>query len=219
MNTTNKNELRQKYRALRDSFGEDFIKQASALACQKLINSPEFLNADTILLYYPTKNEISPLPIFDVCLKMGKTVAFPVCQKESTTLLFRKISALDELFLSSFGILEPISYCEQITPNEKTLCIVPALLFSQNGRFPLRQRCGTHPLPPVGNAPRHGLRKCGTRRGIFLPHDAPHPFSPKPPGRPRRDSGSELKLLFLPQAPAGYPLWGIQNPRASGDRH
>lgn len=133
MNTTNKNELRQKYRALRDSFGEDFIKQASALACQKLINSPEFLNADTILLYYPTKNEISPLPIFDVCLKMGKTVAFPVCQKESTTLLFRKISALDELFLSSFGILEPTSDCEQITPNEKTLCIVPALLFSQNG--------------------------------------------------------------------------------------
>ena len=133
MNTTNKNELRQKYRALRDSFGEDFIEKASALACQNLINSREFLTADTILLYYPTKNEISPLPIFEICLKMGKTVAFPICQKESTTLLFRKTSALNELFLSSFGIFEPTSDSEQITPNEKTLCVVPALLFSQNG--------------------------------------------------------------------------------------
>ena len=77
MDTQNKNELRQKYRALRDSFGEEFISKASKIACQNLANCKEFAKADAILLYYPTKNEISPLPIFDVAQKMGKKLPYP----------------------------------------------------------------------------------------------------------------------------------------------
>ena len=102
MNNLNKNELRQKYRALRDSFGEDFIKKASVLACENLANCKEFINADLVLLYYPTKNEISPLPVFELCLKMGKTVSFPVCQRETSNLVFKKINTLDSLSCGNF---------------------------------------------------------------------------------------------------------------------
>ena len=128
-----KNELRQKYRALRDSFGEEFISKASYSTSNNLQQIEEFVNADTVLLYYPTKNEISPLPIFEICLKMGKTVAFPVCQKESTTLMFKKVTSLDMFSPSSFGIFEPNEECEIIIPTEKTICITPALLFSKDG--------------------------------------------------------------------------------------
>ena len=133
MNKMTKNELRQKYRALRDSFGEEFISKASYLASNNLQKTEEFKNADIVLLYYPTKNEISPLPLFEICLKMGKTVAFPVCQKESSTLVFKKVTSLDMLLPSSFGILEPNEYCKAITLNENTICITPALLFSKKG--------------------------------------------------------------------------------------
>ena len=133
MNTLNKNELRQKYRALRDSFGEDFINEASLLACENLANCKEFINSDLVLLYYPTKNEISPLPIFELCLKMGKTVAFPVCQRETSNLVFKKINTLDSLSCGNFGIFEPNENCELVFPNQNTLCIVPAVAFSCDG--------------------------------------------------------------------------------------
>lgn len=132
MNMTKK-ELRQKYRALRDSFGEEFIQKTSESACQNLININEFINADTVLLYHPTKNEISPLPLFELCLKMGKTVAFPVCKTENSTLIYKKISKLDDLSPSTFGLLEPTEDCEEIHCSKNTICIVPALLFSREG--------------------------------------------------------------------------------------
>ena len=133
MNQMTKNELRQKYRALRDSFGEEFINKASNSTSNNLQKIEEFVKADIVLLYYPTKNEISPLPLFEICLKMGKTVAFPVCQKESTTLMFKKVTSLDMFSPSSFGIFEPNEECEIIIPTEKTICITPALLFSKDG--------------------------------------------------------------------------------------
>ncbi len=132
MNMTKK-ELRQKYRALRDSFGEEFIQKASASACINLATTQEFIDADTVLLYYPINNEISPLPLFELCLKTGKAVAFPVCQNENSTLVFRKIDALDTLSRTRFGLLEPNENCEIIQITKNTVCVVPALLFSRKG--------------------------------------------------------------------------------------
>ena len=133
MNTINKTELRQKYRALRDSFGEEFISKASQCACENIQKTKEFKNADIILLYYPIKNEISPLFLFEVCVKMGKTLAFPVCQKNGVGLIFKKVTSLDELLPSSFGLFEPNETCETIIPSENTLCITPAIVFSKDG--------------------------------------------------------------------------------------
>lgn len=133
MNKITKNELRQKYRPIRDSFGEEFINVTSKLVCDRLASTQEFINADTILLYYPIKNEISPLPLFEICLKMKKTLAFPVCQKQTSTLIFKEVSSLNDLCQSTWGILEPNHNCKEIIPNKNTLCIVPALAFSRDG--------------------------------------------------------------------------------------
>ncbi len=131
--SNNKNELRRSCRALRDGFGEEFIERVSACACKNLMKSNEFVNADTVLLYFPVKNEISPLPIFEFALTLGKKVAFPVCNKENNTLVFRRVTNLNQFTRSSFGPFEPNDECKEVTPNERTLCIVPALLFSKNG--------------------------------------------------------------------------------------
>ena len=129
----NKRIIRQKCRIIRDSFGEMHIKKISERACNLLMQTPEFLNADTILLYFPTQNEISPLPIFDVAQKMGKKIALPVCNIENNTLSFHIIDSLNEAIPSHFGICEPPKANEEPTLTERSLALVPALAFSRNG--------------------------------------------------------------------------------------
>ena len=129
----NKRLIRQKCRIIRDSFGEKHIDKRSELACKILGQTPEFLNADIILIYYPTHNEISPLSIFDVAQKMGKEIALPVCDIENNTLSFRIINSLDEAIPSHFGIYEPPKANKEPILTERSLALVPALAFSKDG--------------------------------------------------------------------------------------
>ena len=129
----NKNHLRQSSRAKRNRFGDEYIRCASERACDLLLKTREFADAKTILLYYPIKNEISPLPLMEKVMQMGKIVAFPVCDKENRTLIFKKVSHRSELEKSDFGLFEPNEYCTSAMLDENTLCIVPALLFSKDG--------------------------------------------------------------------------------------
>ena len=92
-----------------------------------------FQNADVILLYFPIKNELSPLPIIDTAIKMGKKIAFPICNTQSNTLTFRVINSIDELIPSHFGILEPLLSNESPILTERTLAIVPAIAYSKEG--------------------------------------------------------------------------------------
>ena len=130
---TNKNELRQKCRALRDSFGEEFIENASNDACELLSKSEEFKRADIILLYSPVKNEISPLPLIKMAQTMGKKIAFPVCNTKNGTLSFRVINSMNELTPSHFGIYEPLLSNEVPILTERTVAIIPAIAFSKDG--------------------------------------------------------------------------------------
>lgn len=133
VNASQKIALRDKYRRLRDGFDLQTVEDKSKTACGLLLESREFAFSDTVLLYYPIKNEISPLPILKIAQDSGKTVAFPVCDKEHGRLLFRKVSDINDLSPSSFGLFEPDGRFEEVIPNERTLCVVPALLFSRNG--------------------------------------------------------------------------------------
>ena len=128
-----KEQLRKSYRALRNDFSEEYIKNASAIACELLASTNEFKHAKTILLYYPIKNEISPLSILEIALRQGKSIAFPVCNKNDLNLIFKKVDSIADLRESTFGILEPKEGCEKIFPDKNTFCIVPAIAFSKDG--------------------------------------------------------------------------------------
>ena len=134
MNELNsKDNLRQSSRAKRNRFGDEYIRCASERACDLILKTREFADAATILLYYPIKNEISPLPLMEKALKIGKSVAFPVCDKENRMLIFKKATSLSDLKQADFGLFEPNEHCTSATLDENTLCIVPALLFSKDG--------------------------------------------------------------------------------------
>lgn len=128
----NKSILRQSFRAKRAAFGEELINTASEAACRNIEKLKEFSGADTVLLYYPIKNEISPLPLLEIAKAGKKQIAFPVCE-DNGTLTFRAVSTLNELKKSKFGLLEPAKEAKIAEITEKTLCIVPALAFSSDG--------------------------------------------------------------------------------------
>lgn len=128
-----KTELRQKCLALRDSFGEDFIMRASEKICRIIAQSAEFESADTILLYYPIRNELSVCSLLQIAQNLGKKVGFPMCDKTSRILTFRETSSLCCLEIGSYGIFEPGEDLPEIEATERTLCIVPGVAFSRKG--------------------------------------------------------------------------------------
>ena len=128
-----KTTLRAHLRALRDSLDGEYIAAASRSACERIAQLDEFGSATAILFYFPINNEISPLFLLDVAQKWGKKIAFPVCDHESGTLTFKEIHTLDELKAAKFGLFEPNNTRPILIPDEKTLCIVPAIAFDENG--------------------------------------------------------------------------------------
>ena len=162
-----KDTLRKAFRLIRNIYSEDFISEISSAACENIAKLEEFKNASTLLLYCPINNELSPLHLLPLALKMGKRVAFPVCNHESGTLTFRELPAFHEkditnaenkatfnkslpcvkggaevrgggivskhLSPAKFGLFEPNNTCPTLTPDENTICIVPAIAFSTDG--------------------------------------------------------------------------------------
>lgn len=134
MEKMNKSSFRQNVRAKRLSFGEEFIEKAATDACEILKSMDEFKNSSAVLLYYPINNEISPLPIFSLAKSMNKAVAFPACDRERGTLVFRRIEDISELIPASYGLFEPDESREEIETDVRTLCIVPGIAFSRDGK-------------------------------------------------------------------------------------
>ena len=67
-----KDTLRKAFRLIRNIYSEDFISEISSAACENIAELEEFKDASTLLLYFPINNELSPLPLLPLALKMGK---------------------------------------------------------------------------------------------------------------------------------------------------
>ena len=119
--------------ASRLAISDESLDISSRILCNKILALKEFLDADAVLLYSPTKNEPNLLPIAEAALKAGKKVAFPISITKSCTLDFREISSLTELTSGTYGIPEPPFNATKPTLTKKSLCIVPALAFDKKG--------------------------------------------------------------------------------------
>jgi len=93
----------------------------------------EFISADTVLIFSPTRNEPDLIPVAIEAWSRGKLVAFPISQTGDCTLDFRIVSSMNELQAGAYGIYEPRNTATKATFTERTLCIVPALAVDKNG--------------------------------------------------------------------------------------
>ena len=132
--STDKAYLRDYFSEKRLALAED-IERKNALDMEiqtRLIISPEYRAAEAVLIYLARPSEIATSMIIYAALANNKTVGLPVCL-DNRQMIFRRIDSIAGLQPGRFGIPEPSKNCEQITPDEHTLCVCPCLSCDMDG--------------------------------------------------------------------------------------
>ena len=132
--SSEKGYLRDYYREQRQKLCED-VERKKALDIEiqtRLLMSREYRAADTVLLYMARPFEIATSLILHAALSNHKTVGLPVCLDDGK-MIFCKVESVAKLVPGKFGILVPPSQSEEIIPDEKTLCVCPALCCDMRG--------------------------------------------------------------------------------------
>ncbi len=118
----------------RELSAEDRLR-LSDLIFERIIDLPEYSEADNILVYADYNGEVGTDKLICRALLDGKKVYAPVSNPD-LTLDFYRVFALEEMEPAAFGIREPlkIEYLklkdEDITSG--TICITPGSVFDKN---------------------------------------------------------------------------------------
>ena len=132
--TFEKQRLREERLAARETLSEKERVRLDDCITQKLLASPEYAEATTVLTYVSVSSEVSTRMIIERALCDGKTVAVPRCLP-GHRLEFVAITSLDQLVPAPFNLLEPPKYLSALTESHmnNAICIAPALLVDTKG--------------------------------------------------------------------------------------
>lgn len=132
--TLEKQRLREERLAARETLSEQERCVLDESITQKLLASPEYADAATVLTYVSVSSEVSTRKFIECALRDGKTVAVPRCLP-GHRLEFVAIASLDQLVPALFNLLEPAKDLSALTEVQMSnaICIVPALLVDTKG--------------------------------------------------------------------------------------
>ena len=130
-----KNDIRVKYKALREAIPPEKKAQMDAKICTTFLGLATYRYASVLLMYAPKSDEVDIMPIAEKALADGKKVAFPRCIPDTHDMEYHFITSLDQLKKGTYGLLEPtpdlpVYDRESVEP---TACIVPALVYDKRG--------------------------------------------------------------------------------------
>lgn len=101
---------------------------------ERIINTSEYIKADTVLCYVSLNNEIVTDELINYSLSINKRVAVPYCTDNDGNMDFYYINSINDLYVQSFGIREPdINKCKKIDNLSNSIIILPGLTFDKNG--------------------------------------------------------------------------------------
>lgn len=129
-----KQRLREERLAARETLSEQERAALDDCITQKLLATPEYAEAATVLTYVSVSSEVSTRMFIECALCDGKTVAVPRCMP-GHRLEFVAITSLDQLVPAPFNLLEPSKDLSALTESHmnNAICIVPALLVDTKG--------------------------------------------------------------------------------------
>ncbi|MBF0920843.1 MAG: 5-formyltetrahydrofolate cyclo-ligase [Atopobium sp.] len=132
--TFEKQRLREERLAARETLSEQERCVLDESITQKLLATPEYAEAATVLTYVSVSSEVTTRMFIEGALRDGKTVAVPRCLP-GHRLEFVAITSLDQLVLAPFNLLEPSKDLSALTESHmnNAICIVPALLVDTKG--------------------------------------------------------------------------------------
>ena len=128
-----KKEARIKILSERRALDSQYIREASIKIAECFLDLAITTHANTVLLFYPIKNEPELLSIVKVLRYHSVTVGFPISLTDSLSLDFRVVDDVADMSLGAYGICEPRQNARSIRISKNTLCVVPALAFDKSG--------------------------------------------------------------------------------------
>ena len=132
MNPEERKALRKSKIAARDSLTPEERENLSQEIVSKIVGSPEFKEAKTVLIYRATRGEVRLEALEAAPEAEGKRLLFPLCitNGEMIALLPDGPDAWQEGY---YGIWEPIrEKSQEIAPEEIDLVICPCTVFDEN---------------------------------------------------------------------------------------
>ena len=99
---------------------------------RRLLQTEAFRESDLVLCYVSVASEADTRALLSHCFAVGKRVAVPRCEGGGV-MRFHEVTSLQTLRVSPLGIPEPDASFPVPQCSEKTLCIVPGLLFDLAG--------------------------------------------------------------------------------------
>lgn len=130
-----KEQIRKRIVRIRNQMLSEEVAEKSSLIAQKVLKTPEYEEADNILLYADYCHEVMTRDIFDAAVLRKKKVFFPKA-KDDGTMEFYQVISVKQLESGYKGIKEPITdkqYQYRFWRNEDTLIIVPGVAFDTKG--------------------------------------------------------------------------------------
>lgn len=121
-----KKEIRKEYREKRKNIKNKKIKDNNIF--KKIISDNNINNAETLLIYVSTDEEIETTKIINYFLKL-KNVAVP--KIENNEMNFYYIKDINELERGYYDILEPITN-NKVTNYDNCVCITPGICYSKD---------------------------------------------------------------------------------------
>ncbi|MBU9724217.1 MULTISPECIES: 5-formyltetrahydrofolate cyclo-ligase [Bacillaceae] len=129
-----KKQLRQQVKETLSSLSEEEKRLKTKKIQQHLFLLSAWKEAEVIGVTVSVGNEIDTYEIMERAWAEGKDVAVPKCFPNEKQLIFYKITSLDDLEESFYGLKEPqVERSTELMPEEISLLIVPGLIFDQKG--------------------------------------------------------------------------------------
>ena len=131
-----KAEIRKRILEIRKALTSEEVAAKSEAILQKVLKTPEYMEADNILLYADYNHEVMTRGIFEDAIMRKKRVYFPKSDKLTNTMHFYQTVSVKQLEKGFMGIPEPkenMQLCYKFNPGEDTLVILPGVAFDTRG--------------------------------------------------------------------------------------
>lgn len=130
-----KEQIRKKIIQDRNQMLSAEVAEKSSMIAQKVLKTPEYEEANNILLYADYRHEVMTREIFDDAVLRKKKVYFPKSNADCK-MDFYQVVSVKQLESGYKGIKEPVAdeeYLYRYNRKEDTLVIVPGVAFDMNG--------------------------------------------------------------------------------------
>lgn len=132
--TTDKETLRERMRELLRALTPEEVQQLSGAAARRIVASPFFRDATTVMIYLPIPGEVDVTSIALRCFQQGKTVCVPRMDWKQRRMTAVEIRGFNDAFEQRrFGVREPVSG-RPVPIEEINLVLAPGLAFDTAGR-------------------------------------------------------------------------------------